>query len=1097
MYTSAVLLQRPDHRLFKALDWDRVESGEYAIVDPLDPNAILYLPERDYIIQTRVSQTQGNKPVILATPRDKRPASVSVNTPGASTEVSEKSDSQVDATKGIDSKSENTPALDTSPSTTQIQNSPTFTDKKDIKWRLSRLFKNPFHFVKRVQTRAVHGMVIENQVVVELETLVPLFRVWAYYLHRRIVGLSSDRTLQNNVLIFVRKLYHSYRHHGINALNTRLKVMLFCVNSFIAGNPLKTTNDLGFRIRLSHGLPTLLPLPVRQSIRNRTKTTIVIWASLLYTYRAFAGKHKKPDLASIAQPFIVTDEYKEELSKFEDFCLIFTKWVFRLAKIDLGWVWENLLPKEITFSASAGPNAGWTFLSAPLDTIYWLLMGFEQSSLYRYMRAVNADTSQFFFISTKIVEKLIGPTLFMSPEDIDQTSLDKVRDALERGKDFDGNKLPSHFLPPRGDNRSIKELYCGRLHALKEAAGKVRIIAIVDIWTQTLLRPLHDVFFKILKALPTDATFDQQAGVNSFAKEGHKEIFSYDLKAATDTIPWVLYRVVMTGLLGEVITDAWLALLRERDWLTPSWDEVSYDKRRKKEVTKSRRISYLGKHTVRYGTGQPMGAYSSWGALAVLHHGVVQYSAFLVGAFPFTGYRVLGDDIVIAGKAVAESYRLVCSRLGIVIGLPKSFTSSEGFFNFASQSFLGEQNLSPFSLADELATDSAKSRFNAVYSAMGRGYLDPEADNFFARTLRFALTPSLTKRVELARRSGVVHNAVHYVAGLVFGALLSGSKAFGENLQGLTGIEISSGLVSPGLPLFSMSLLRFAQSSVRDVGDSYFGLRTYQGLILAEYKSTLNKLEARIRTLQSMVSTPFVSPLALLHTNVTKVRRMQVDMRERYQKALDGLRWYPTIEFSSDTVLTPNAEVDGLSELHEIPRWTLNYKASPRILLPDSVKLGDREHHLDGFCSIFLGNAHNRMQILEKVISEVSTLSSTLVAFRTCLGIYEQDPEKVITNELRWVLAQPPFQDLDEEARAKELADRREVRIREYREMLDLHKEAILEIRKSLEQSQLSIFLPSTPSETVRDFDRSLISILDLVLKSKKQEASGGVFAYT
>jgi hypothetical protein len=47
IHTSSVLSQRPDHRLFKDLDWDRVESGEYAIVDPLDPNAILYLPAID------------------------------------------------------------------------------------------------------------------------------------------------------------------------------------------------------------------------------------------------------------------------------------------------------------------------------------------------------------------------------------------------------------------------------------------------------------------------------------------------------------------------------------------------------------------------------------------------------------------------------------------------------------------------------------------------------------------------------------------------------------------------------------------------------------------------------------------------------------------------------------------------------------------------------------------------------------------------------------------------------------------------------------------------------------------------------------------
>jgi hypothetical protein len=1100
IHTSSVLLQRPDHRLFKDLDWDRVESGEYAIVDPLDPNAILYLPERDYIIQTRVSQTQGNKPVILATPRDKRPASVSVDTPIAVPAVPEKSGPDGASDKDGDSKSE-TPALDTSSSsTTQTQNSPTFTGKKDLRWRLSRLFKNPFHFVKRVQTRSVHGMVIENQVVVELDTLVPLFRVWAYYLHRRIVGLSSDRTLQNNVLIFVRKLYHSYRHHGINALILRLKVMLFVINSFIAGEKLKTTDHLKYRVRLSNGLPSMLPLPVRQSIRNLNPSTIVIWGSLLYLYRAISGKHKKPDLSGIVAPFDLTPEYESHLSKLREFVPVFTKWLFSRAKIDLQWVQKNICPAEFVFSASAGPNTAWSLTSAPLDTLYWVLNGWKDSVLYRYMQAIKStqllgqlDTNQFSDIATKLIEMLIGPVSWNSIEDADAASLDKVRDALKSGRDASGNKLPKTF------RTDATQLHCGRLHALKEPAGKVRIIAIVDIWTQTFLRPLHDVFFKILKALPSDATFDQQEGVNSFAKEGHKEIFSYDLTAATDTIPWVLYGVLLEGILGKDIVDAWLSLLRSRPWLTPNWE---YDKtchRTGKVKTFSKRITVAGKHIVKYGTGQPMGAYSSWGALALLHHGVVQYSAYLAGLFPFSAYRVLGDDIVIAGKAVAEKYLLVCSQLGIKIGLPKSFTSSEGFFNFASQSFLGEQNLSPFSFADELASNSAKSRFGAVYQALGRGYLDPEADNFFARVLRFTLIPSLTKRVETARRSGVVHNAVHYVSGLVFGALLSGSKAFGKSLQELTAIEVGSGLVSPGLPLFCMSLKRYAQSSVKDIGDSLLGLRTYQGLILEEYKSTLNKVEARIKTLQSIVSLPFVSKVYLAHIKSINIKRIHAELKEKYESALSMLEW-ADIDFSRDTVLKPDRDLDMICDEVKLPRWTLDFKKCPKIVFPDTVLLGDREHKVDPFAQVFLGNAHSQRMLLEDTVSEVTTLSKTLQDLRydtTVEEVLEVGPlDVLVIAELRDAMSQPHVSEMTPEEKAKHLSDMREQLVTQYRKALERFKDKLLTINKSLDRSSLSILLPRHPQEAVRDFDRSLISILDIALKARKQNEKPSMFSF-
>lgn len=70
-----------NHRLFSQIDWDKVESGLYAVVDPFAPSHILYLTENDYIIQVRVSQTNNKTLKVLATPEDTRDSVPSSQTP--------------------------------------------------------------------------------------------------------------------------------------------------------------------------------------------------------------------------------------------------------------------------------------------------------------------------------------------------------------------------------------------------------------------------------------------------------------------------------------------------------------------------------------------------------------------------------------------------------------------------------------------------------------------------------------------------------------------------------------------------------------------------------------------------------------------------------------------------------------------------------------------------------------------------------------------------------------------------------------------------------------------------------------------------------
>jgi len=54
-----------------------------------------------------------------------------------------------------------------------------------------------------------------------------------------------------------------------------------------------------------------------------------------------------------------------------------------------------------------------------------------------------------------------------------------------------------------------------------------------------LLRPIHLMLFGILKKIPQDATFDQDAGVQRGIQllNSRGVAYSYDLSAATDRLP--------------------------------------------------------------------------------------------------------------------------------------------------------------------------------------------------------------------------------------------------------------------------------------------------------------------------------------------------------------------------------------------------------------------------------------------------------------------------------------------------------------------------------------------------------------------------------
>lgn len=220
----------------------------------------------------------------------------------------------------------------------------------------------------------------------------------------------------------------------------------------------------------------------------------------------------------------------------------------------------------------------------------------------------------------------------------------------------------------------------GKLGTKVEAAGKVRVFAMVDPWTQMVLRPFHDLLFRILRKHNTvDGTFDQLRPLKR--AWSFNQLYSMDLSSATDRLPLViqikLFREIFC--LSKEESEAWGNLLVKRDYSLP-------------------RMS--GRNSsVRYSVGQPMGALSSWAMLAFTHHLIVNVAAWESGHSKsrlFKNYAILGDDIVIYDRRVAKWYYIILTSIGVECSLAKSIFSPKGKgLEFAKKTFFLGRDVSP------------------------------------------------------------------------------------------------------------------------------------------------------------------------------------------------------------------------------------------------------------------------------------------------------------------------------------------------------------------------------------------------------------------
>jgi len=505
--------------------------------------------------------------------------------------------------------------------------------------------------------------------------------------------------------VLVESLYDIFMKHGIDFLIQYLKVALYVMYNYLGGTRMRDTSELKFLIPLSRGLPTIIPPFFRTQIRRNNVAIIHIIGTIFYSYKGLKGSNTVlvgsiPE-SIVARPWEAPgDKMAEWLVYLRDSFI--SKYPFDITKFTGNY------PSPIM---SAGPNGSVSSLHLEHDYIALKQHGLWTTvSDYAYETQNTTDWSGYFGLRDQA--KIPFP-MTSNPSDFnDWWKAHLIELSRDSPNSIDQKKERQLF------SDMLAGTQIGKLAIKNEAAGKVRIFAMLDSHSQSMLKPLHDMIFSFLKTLRSDATFDQEGVLAEFMKENKgKRFWSFDLKSATDFIPYQLYQPILSYLIGDEASTLWLQLF-QRPFLMPKvfWPNE------------------FSPYWVKYTRGQPMGAYSSWALLALVHHTIVGVAYYRISSdrrLPFGQYLVLGDDITISNPELAQSYREVCADFGIPIGIAKSYVNSS-VCNFASQVVASSgENLSPISLKEILQSKTLPSRLELARRFQRRGYFKDGKMNLF------------------------------------------------------------------------------------------------------------------------------------------------------------------------------------------------------------------------------------------------------------------------------------------------------------------------------------------------------------------------------
>lgn len=520
----------------------------------------------------------------------------------------------------------------------------------------------------------------------------PDLKVWRNLLKPMIswARLVSGRPTRSKVIqlaYFAKWVANMVRKQGVPGLVQYLKTAHTLLMQGVPGSELKVQSRAISAVAVAVGgssLPRVIPSYARGFIRRGDVSTIRFWLTLLGMYRILMLEPKYK-LASITDPGkLLSRVFLKEWCVF-----VRTKFLREVERhtdeplLDVGTsVLRRPSPFAIMKASSDLPNVDWeqgevgpqTSFGCRFNAAKRWTSGSWGWSLFRYLSVTPGGTG-----TTQSLWTLMTEVAEAAPLAQRRGYAERILETTRRPR------TPAGLLALRkGGEFSNGSKANGRLSVKIEPAGKARVFALVDYWTQVALKPLHEWIFSVLREIPQDGTFNQMKPVKRLLTvvSSDQKIYSFDLSAATDRLPVLLQGLVLCQIFGRQFAACWRALLCNRNYYLGA-----------NHVRKAG-LGSKGKN-LRYAVGQPMGALSSWAMLALTHHAMVQFASYRAGNKGwFDRYAVLGDDIVIADDRVALEYRKFCEFIGLGIGIAKSLEARGKTLEFAKKFFFRGEHVS-------------------------------------------------------------------------------------------------------------------------------------------------------------------------------------------------------------------------------------------------------------------------------------------------------------------------------------------------------------------------------------------------------------------
>lgn len=518
-------------------------------------------------------------------------------------------------------------------------------------------------------------------------------------------GLAARVNSTRRFISFVLKLYNS---HGATFTIKWLKASSVALQKYLGDDRLRSLRTLDDTLplpRLNNGLPRYISVSDRVMIRKGDVRFIRFHLGLLNLYRVLEAPGVLK-IETITNPFSGNQDYLDRLvDRIKSGKFLFFDLLPGFDKIST----MSLSPKSFVLSRSASPSNKMSAQGIITD-VY--LLNKNRPDLWQdildYLYLTKPKVTRFVRMLQDAYElglRLEKPISFVGK--LSQRTFE-VRSPL-RFKD----SILAHGEGPG--------LALSQFAVKHEAAGKIRLFALLDSITQSVLAPLHQAMFAILKSIPNDGTFNQEASIKRSQGKAINAncAFSFDLTAATDRLPVVMTAFLIEGIWKlPGIASLWRSIMTNRDFGFNG------------KIAEKLKIS---PGPYRYAVGQPMGGLSSWPGLALTHHWIVQYAAYHAhlertqssGGFSWNqSYEILGDDLVIFDALIAKFYLEIMAGIGCEINMNKSINSpNKPVFEFAKRTCIGNDIVSGISLNQVRAGWNVGSRVANALSFSQSGLL--------------------------------------------------------------------------------------------------------------------------------------------------------------------------------------------------------------------------------------------------------------------------------------------------------------------------------------------------------------------------------------